>query len=96
MHALQLLKFAQHADLRKELLATGASKLIYAQATPSKTNDDKGKQADKANIPDFLSFYLRNLYSPSTMQEGRLTHVDDIYWGTDTTLDAEGFMGNKL
>ena len=97
MHALQLLKFAQHSDLRKELLATGLSKLIYAQPSSSKVKDgDDGKDAG-SGIPDFLLFYLRSLNSPNAAQNmGRLLHADDIWWGTDTALDPQASMGNKL
>lgn len=97
MHALQLLKFAQHSDLRKELLDTGSAKLIYAQPASAKIKaGEQGKNAG-SDIPDFLLFYLRSLNSPTAAQDmGRLLHADDIWWGTDTTIDPEASMGNKL
>ena len=87
MHGIQALKFAQHPELREQLLATGEAPLVYDQA-----NTRVGETMPN----DPLGIFAAYVGAPSVGIEGPFVSTDDTFWGTDPLLDPEGKHSNHL
>lgn len=87
MHGIQALKFAQHPELRQQLIATGDAPLVYDQADPRTT---PGVHSGS------LGIFAAYIGSPTTTAQGPFITAEDTFWGTDPLLDPEGKQSNHL
>lgn len=87
MHGIQALKFAQHPELRRQLVATGEAPLVYDQFGV------RGLAMSQGDPSGIFAVYLG---SPPVGAEGPFVSTEDTFWGIDPLLDPEGKQSNHL